>query len=186
MNRVFEPVQFFPLPDGTRVAPVLNPWDFNARGLPPDALPGASLAVGEIPRGGASKPHLHPLVTQVTWLLEGMLRIRMKGPRDAAPYAIDLAAGQGVLTEPMTFFQLVNPHAAHVARMLYIVTPAYVYLPGENGYDDAVVFEESWEALAAAGFPAARAGSIDAIQARRARALATLGASFRCGGPERP
>jgi hypothetical protein len=174
MNRVFRPIQFFPLPDGTRVAPVLNPWDVNARELPGTALPGASLAVGEIPGGGSSKPHLHPIVSQVTWVLEGALVIRMKGLQDAGDYELELPAGAGVLTEPMTFFQLVNADTARVARVLYIVTPAYVYQPGEGGYDDAVVFEQTWEQLAAEGFPAGRVGDLEAVRRRRAAALEKL------------
>jgi hypothetical protein len=176
MNRVFEPVLFFPLPDGTWLAPVLSPWDVNARSMGQDALPGASIAVGEIAAASASKPHLHPIVTQVTWLLEGALRVRMKGRQDAAPYELNLAAGQGVLTEPMTFFQLVNPGAARAARALYVVTPAYVYVPGEEGYDDAVVYEQSWEELTAAGFPTGSVDPVEMARTKRATAVARLSA----------
>jgi hypothetical protein len=174
MNHVFRPAGFFPLPDGTRVAPVLNPWDANARGLPPAALPGASVAVGEIPGGGSSKPHLHPIVSQVTWVLEGTLRIRMKGPHDGGAYELELPAGAGVLTEPMTFLQLVNADTRRIARVLYIVTPAYIHLPGEGGYEDAVVFEQTWEQLVAEGFPAGRVGDLEATRRRRAAALEKL------------
>jgi hypothetical protein len=177
MNRIFEPTQFFPLPDGTRVAPALNPWDINARDLPWDALPGASLAVGEIPGGCMSKPHLHPIVTQITWVLEGALRVRMKGSQDRQAYELHVAAGSGVLTEPLTFLQFLNPDATSMARVLYIVTPAYIYLPGEEGYDDALVFEQTWEQLAAAGFPLDATGNLDVVRARRARAMARLQAA---------
>ena len=171
MKRVLEPTQFFALPDGTEVAPVVNPWDLNALGLSLDCLPGTSVAMGRIAAGTATQPHLHPLVTQLTWLLEGRLRVRMKGARDAAPYELDLVAGQGALTEPMTFLQLVNPDAARIARVLYVATPAYVYLPGVDGYDDAVVLEQTWDELAKAGFPTDIAGDLDVTRARRARAM---------------
>jgi hypothetical protein len=182
MNQVFRPAEFFPLPDGTRVAPVLNPWDVNARLLPRDALPGASLAVGEIPGGGISKPHLHPIVSQVMWVLDGALQIRMKGVQDGSAYELHAPAGTGVLTEPMTFLQLVNPDPARIARVLYIVTPAYVYLPGEDGYDDALVFEQTWEQLAAEGFPTDRVGDLDTVRLRRA-AAADSRYMFRCRKP---
>jgi glyoxylate utilization-related uncharacterized protein len=174
MNRVLRPAQFFALPDGTRVAPVLNPWDANACDLGEIPLSGASVAVGEIPSGGSSKPHLHPIVSQVTWVLEGALRIRMKGPQDPSGYELAAPAGSGVLTEPMTFFQLVNADSARTARVLYIVTPAYVYLPGEGGYEDAVALEQSWEQLAAAGFPTNQVGDLQALRRRRAAAVARM------------
>jgi hypothetical protein len=174
MERIFQPTQFFALPDGTEVAPLVNPWDRNASGVPHDCFAGASVALGQIAPGAASSPHLHPLVTQLTWLLEGALRVRMKGERDAAPYELDLTVGQGALTEPMTFLQLVNRDAARPARVLYVVTPAYVYLPGVDGYDDAVVFDRTWDALARAGFPTDAVGRLDAVRARRARAMARM------------
>jgi hypothetical protein len=179
MKRLLEPVQFFPLRDGTRVALVLNPWDANAQGLAPDAFAGASLAVGEIPPLHASLPHLHPLVAQVTWVLDGRLRVRMKESSVQEPYELDVGRGAGVLTEPMTFLQLVNPDATYAARVLYVVTPAYVHLPGENGYDDAVVFDVSWDELARSGFSAEGIGERDAIRLQRAHALDRL----RSAGP---
>ena len=171
MKRIFQPTQYFALPDGTGVAPVLNPWDGDADGLPLDCLPGVSLAAGKIAPGSSSKPHLHPLVTQVTWLIEGALRIRMKGARDAMPYELDLAAGQGVLTEPMTFLQLLNPDAMRAARVFYVVAPAFINLSGPAGYHDAIVFDRTWDELASAGFPTEAAGSLDAVRAQRARAI---------------
>jgi mannose-6-phosphate isomerase-like protein (cupin superfamily) len=177
MRRLFEAVQFFPVPDGTRVAPVLNPYDANAHSVRRDGLPGASLAVGELAPGCVSKPHLHPVVSQVTWVLEGAMLVRMKGPGDDQPYELQVSRGQGVLTEPMTFFQLVNPDAIHAARVLYVVSPAYLYLPGVDGYDDAVVFHETWEQLAAERFRARGVNDIETARARRARAMSRIGAA---------
>jgi hypothetical protein len=176
MNRVFEPQQFFALPDRTQVAPVLNPWDVNACALPRELLPGASIAVGEIAAGQACKPHLHPIVTQVTWVLDGALQVRMKGARDPHAYELNVAAGSAILTEPMTFLQLVNADETRVARVLYIVTPAYVHLPGADGYDDAVVFDLSWEELTAADFSVAASDLLATARGRRATAVARLGA----------
>jgi hypothetical protein len=107
MKRVLEPCRFFPVRDGTQIAPVLNSWDANAQARAVDTFAGASLAVGEIPPQCASRPHLHPLVAQVTWVLDGRLRVRMKEPSSPDPYELELGRGAGVLTEPMTFLQLV-------------------------------------------------------------------------------
>jgi hypothetical protein len=170
MKRVLEPCRFFPVRDGTQVASVLNFWDANAQARAVDAFAGASLAVGEIPPLCASRPHLHPLVAQVTWVLDGRLRVRMKEPSSPDPYELEVGRGAGVLTEPMTFLQLVNPDALQAARVLYVVTPAYVYLPGENGYDDAVVFDASWDELARGGFSTLAISDRDAIRLQRARA----------------
>jgi len=82
-----------------------------------------------------------------------------------------------VLTEPMTFLQLVNPDALQAARVLYVVTPAYVYLPGENGYDDAVVFYASWDELARDGFSTLAISDRDAIRRQRASAQDRLRAA---------
>lgn len=173
MQHIFQPGQFFVVADGTSVAPLLNPFDANATGVPAELLGGASLAVGEIAPASVSQPHLHPLVSQVTWVLSGHLRARMRSA-DAAPYELDVAAGQAVLTEPMTFLQLANPDPQRPLRLLYVVTPAYVHSPGPDGYEDAVVFEGSWEELAREGFPLERIGDREAIGRRRASALDRL------------
>jgi mannose-6-phosphate isomerase-like protein (cupin superfamily) len=175
MRRLFEAVQFFPVPDGTRVAPVLNPYDANAHSVRRDGLPGASLAVGELAPGCVSKPHLHPVVSQVTWVLEGAMLVRMKGPGDDQPYELQVSRGQGVLTEPMTFFQLVNPDPIQPARVLYVVSPAYVHLPEDDGYDDAVVFQETWEHLTARRFRVNGMDEVETARARRVRAMSRFG-----------
>jgi hypothetical protein len=179
MNRLFTAERFFLVPDGTRVAPVFNPLDLNARELPIDLLQGASLALGEIAPGCASQPHLHPIVSQVTWVLEGELLVRMKGPGSGAAYELGVGRGEAVLTEPMTFIQLVNARHDAAARVLYVVTPAYVHAPGADGYDDAVVLSQTWEELAAAGFPLAWAPDPEAAASRRALALERIRAGGR-------
>jgi hypothetical protein len=173
MNRVFEAREFFPVPDGTRVAPVFSPFDINQSGLPPGAFEEASVAVGEIPPGVASRAHLHPVVSQVTLVLEGNLLVRMKGLGETQAYELAVAAGQAVLTEPMTLLQLINPDRQRTVRTLYVVTPAYVSLPGADGYDDAVVLDEDWETLVQARSPAPRI-DVDAVKQRRLAALARL------------
>jgi hypothetical protein len=58
--------------------------------------------------------------------------------------------------------------------VLYVVTPAYVYIPGEGGYDDAVVFEQSWEELTAAGFPIGAVDPVEVARTNRVNAVARL------------
>jgi hypothetical protein len=106
-----------------------------------------------------SKIHVMPFVTQVTFVRSGNLVVRMKGPHDAGHYTSPiLAAGQAVLTEPGSFFQLIN-EGFERCDVLYIVSPAYVFEMGPDGsplYDDAVVLDEDWDGLAAAGWRGAR------------------------------
>jgi mannose-6-phosphate isomerase-like protein (cupin superfamily) len=173
MNRLFEAREFSSVADGTRVAPVFNAFDANSPALPPDAFGKASLALGEIRPGAASRPHLHPVVSQVTWVLEGSLLVRMKALSEAQDYELRVAAGQAVLTEPMTLLQLVNADRERTARTLYVVTPAYVSLPGADGYDDAVVLDQDWEFLAQSGFPMPQIDG-DAVKRRRLAALERL------------
>ena len=173
MKRIFQCGPLFPIADGTSVSPVFNPWDINEGSLPLEAFEGASIAVGEIAAGGTSRPHLHPVVSQVTWLLEGALLVRMKNANTAEPYELVLEPGQAVLTEPMALLQLCNRSNARIARVMYAVTPAYVHVPGVDGYDDALVLDQSWESLARLGF---QLPDIDlgTVRSRREAAQASL------------
>jgi hypothetical protein len=79
----------------------------------------------------------------------------MKDPATPKPYTLTLAADESVVTAPRTFFQLANDTGAP-CRVLYIVQPAFVFVVDPAGhviYNDAVVFDEDWTALAAAGWP---------------------------------
>ena len=93
-----------------------------------------------------------PLVTQVTFVRRGRLTVTMKGHEDATPYSLRLAPDEAVLTEPGVFLQLVNDES-EPCDVLYVVSPAYVFEIGSDGvvaYDDSVVLDEDWNALAAA------------------------------------
>ena len=89
-----------------------------------------------------------PLVTQATFVLQGELEVWMKDADQIAPYSLRLKAEQAILTRPGTFLQFRN-HTPAPCRVLYIVSPAYVFLrEGERVvYDDSVVMEEDWENL---------------------------------------
>ena len=63
-----------------------------------------------------------------------------------------------------------------MCRVLYIVSPAYVYLVNEKGsvLYDAVVTELSWKALAQQHWNLPATADISQIQTARARALELL------------
>lgn len=137
--------------DGTLVSAFLNPRDTSS-GLPPDLLgdpAGFSIAAGFIEAASRSKIHRMPRVAQVTFVLQGSLEVRMKDNDDDAPYSLYPVPQQAVLTRAGTFVQFIN-HSALPCQVLYIVSPAYVYELTAEGvlrYDDAVVFEQDWDAL---------------------------------------
>jgi len=116
MNRIFKAGQMFPIPDGTLVSPFLNPLDANQSDLPSELLSGMSIAAGLINPGVQSKIQIHPFVSLVTWVVDGDLEVRMKGPRDTAPYSISVRPQQAVLTEAHSFFQLINASTSAVVR----------------------------------------------------------------------
>jgi hypothetical protein len=173
VNRVLRPLDFLSVADGTRLSCVLNPWDAHSSArpidlpLPIDRLGEMSIAMGEILPAAASKPHLHPIVSQVTWVLDGRLRARMKGPGETDPYELEASAGQAILTEPLTFLQLINADYEAVLRVLYVVTPAFVSLPGADGYDDAIVFDQTWEQLTQSGFHEAERVDTQSVRTQR-------------------
>lgn len=144
MNRVFRLSPAFRVPDGTLVRTGLA-----------DPAVDLSIAGGEIEPHTVSKIDLHPLVTQVTWVRSGALTVRMKDAAAPAAYVLTLGPDESVVTGPGTFFQLVNDSGAP-CRVLYIVQPAFLFVADPTGrvvYNDAVVFDEDWAALAAAGWP---------------------------------
>lgn len=150
MNQLFTINNFTRVPDGTLVAPFLNSKDSNS-GLPVDLLDDISIAAGVIEPGVSSKIHVMPLVTQITFVLQGKINICMKDALNDTPYSQTLGPQQAIITEPGTFFQLIND-SAKPCQVLYIVSPAYVFLLAANGeliYDDAIVLDEDWAALAA-------------------------------------
>jgi hypothetical protein len=148
MRKVFAPQAFSAVPDGTLVSPFLNPFD-NTGGMAGMLAGGQlGLAAGRLEPGVASRIHVLPLVTQITWVVRGRLRVVMQSPADPEPYALRLDAGQAACTEPGELLQLVNDDDARTVEVLYITSPAYVYEVDGHGavvYDDARVVAASWE-----------------------------------------
>lgn len=154
ISAVFEATSGFVVPDETCVFPFLNSNDVKS-GLSPGLLDAFSLAIGEIEGNHASKIHVHPLVTQVTMVLDGRLTVRLRDDpgeereRPSQPYALHLSRHQAALVRCGSFLQLIN-ESMFPCRTLYIVGPAYVFDVDESGevlYDDAIALDESWEEL---------------------------------------
>jgi hypothetical protein len=175
VNRVFKIQEGIKVPDGTTVYPFLNSKDASSN-LRWDLLEGFSMAGGDIDPHSQSKIHVMPLVTQVTMLLEGDLTIRMKDSSVPRTYDILLAPQQAVLTQPGTFFQLINPTPSR-CRALYVVSPAYLFDISEDGrvlYDDAIVLDEDWEELARMGWEPLALQAAPAMTESRIAATASV------------
>jgi mannose-6-phosphate isomerase-like protein (cupin superfamily) len=161
------------VPDGTDVSAFLNATDVTQDDVPWGALGEMSIASGRVGPKVHSWVHVHPAVTQVTYLVAGELTVRMKDAADVDPYDLSLAAGQAVVSQPGTLFQLRNESDA-VAELLYIVSPSYVFeMEGtEVRHDDAILVARTWDEVAAANYdlPALKVGHYEAT-ARRAEAL---------------
>ena len=177
MNHIFQPRGFFTVPDGTDVSPFLNATDSNQTDVPWDALGEMSIAAGRIRAGGHSAVHMHPVITQVTYVVAGTLTIRMQDADATRFYDLLPRSGEAVLTRPGTLFQLRNDSAA-VAEVLYITSPSYVFEMTNKGviYDDAVLIAKSWEELEDGRCDDIRIANSDAFARREAaqRRLAVI------------
>jgi mannose-6-phosphate isomerase-like protein (cupin superfamily) len=153
MNHVFEPREFFTVPDGTDVGPILDTTDLNQPDVQRGAWGDVSIAAGRILPRVHSAVHLHPVVTQVTYVLSGGVTVRMKDDGGSSFYDLSLRAGQAVLTRPGTLFQLRNDSDA-ATDVLYIVSPSFVFEMDSDAvvYSDAVVVSGSWEELEARNY----------------------------------
>ena len=150
MNRVFKPRGYIRVPDDTYVSAFLNATDASQNDVPWGMLGEMSIAAGRIEPGATSWVHMHPVVTQVTYVVAGQLSIRMKDASAEKPHDLELHPGEAVLSEPGTLCQLRNTSEG-VAEVLYIVSPSYVFeMVGDQVvYDDAVLVAKTWEELEA-------------------------------------
>jgi oxalate decarboxylase/phosphoglucose isomerase-like protein (cupin superfamily) len=172
MKRTFRAGTGCRVPDGTFVYPLLNSNDIKS-GLPVGLLDDFSMAIGEIEAGSSSRIHVHPIVTQVTMVLDGHLDVRLRDAGAAEPYTVELARHHAVLVRPGTFLQLVNP-SRFPCRTLYVVGPSYVVDIDRNGtvrYDDAITLDLSWDELAAMEWQPAQLGRLDELARARREAL---------------
>lgn len=178
MNRVFQARGFLTVPDGTDVSPFLSATDVMQKDLPWAALGEMSIAAGRIGPGVDSWIHVHPIVTQVTYVTDGILTVRMRELASPVPYDLSLGRGDAIVTQPGTLFQLRNDSDAPV-DVLYIVSPSYVFEMNEDDvrYADAVLMARDWDEPAIAGFDAASFRTlVDRTRIARADALRRLAA----------
>jgi hypothetical protein len=167
LEKIFSMGKGVQVPDATKVFPLLNCRD-STSGLAWNLLEDFSLAAGGIGPRRHSKIHVMPLVTQVTFVLQGEVEAWMKDADQPAPYSLRLEAEQAILTRPGTFLQFRN-HTPAPCRVLYIVSPAYIFLveEGRVAYDDSVVLEEDWEELEKINWKPGALHSLDSIRAAR-------------------
>jgi mannose-6-phosphate isomerase-like protein (cupin superfamily) len=142
--------------------------------LPWGALGDMSLAAGRVEPGVSSWIHMHPVVTQITYVLSGQLVVLMKGKGDKKPYERELVAGDAVFTEPGTLFQLQNRHGSITAEVLYIVSPSYVFETDGKRivYDDAVLVAKNWSEAGKTGISKNRLQDVRGERAESMRRLA--------------
>lgn len=176
----FEVTNGFEVKDTTTVFPFLNGNDAKS-GLPRGLPESFSMTIGVIAAEHSSKIHVHPLVTQVTMVLDGCLDAILGGPSMPERLTNRLSQNQAVLVRPGTFLQLVN-HSVLPCRTLYVVGPAYVADVDDQGevtYEDALTLDESWEELAALSWepptirdanvtPDTRKAALSRVRARQA------------------
>ena len=164
------------MPDGTEVSHFLNATDVYQDDVPWDALGDLSIASGRILPRVHSSVHMHPIVTQVTYVVSGSLTVRMMDAGAAEAYELSVNPGSAVITRPGTLFQLLNDSDA-VAEVLHIVTPSYVFEieRGAVKCDDALIVAANWEDLVAANYDVpALTIRPDEVGTRRAESLRRL------------
>ncbi len=147
MNKTFKPSAFFKIPDDTWISPFLNSND-SMSDLPFDLIDGFSIAKGKVEGKPTSLIHVHPHVSQVTFVLSGKVVLKMKGMMDRNPYEIALESGNAGVTGKGEYFQIINPHSEE-CHVLYVVSPAYLFEMDNSKviYDDALILIRSWEEL---------------------------------------
>lgn len=153
-----------PAPDGTEVDAFLNPADARTARLPgmPDEF---GLAAGRIGPGVTSAIHVHPVVTQVTYVVAGALTVRMRESEGLAPRTCVVGPGEAFVAEPGMPLQFANRTETAV-HVLYVTSPAYV-TSGSDGYEDAVLLDD-WSAwLSDEDLRRATARRVAVLRARR-------------------
>lgn len=138
MKTVFEPGKFIAARDGTDIDPFLNPMDAAAGVDLPGVSNRVSVAAGRLLPAVASAIHVHPIVTQITYVVTGCLTVKTVESGQPTPNEFAAEAGAAVVTVPGQPVQFRNDTQADVT-VLYIVTPGYV---SDDAYDDAVLLDD--------------------------------------------
>lgn len=182
--QIFSINNWIQVPDGTLVAPFFNSKDCTSQ-LPWDLSEAFSVAAGEIE--DTSSIVVMPLVSQMTFVLSGKLEIIMKDTESLVPNSLLLEANQAVFIKPGTFFQFRNK-GSEPCRVLYIVSPAYLFELDENGtviYDDSFIISESWKMLEESEWKPAGLPSLEILSTKRKESYLRLEKKSRFLGYER-
>ena len=151
-DAILRPESFLPAADGTEVCAFLNPYDARGAASAHSAGEAISMAAGRIGPGVRSAIHVHPALTQITYVTAGRLTARMRDPGESEPSRLEVPTGAAVLTEAGTLLQLCN-ETDRTVEVLYVSTPAYVLETAADGairYEDALILGADWDAPAVA------------------------------------
>jgi quercetin dioxygenase-like cupin family protein len=147
---VFRPQSFVPAADGTEVCAFLNPHDARSTSGAHPGGDAVGMAAGRLAPGVRSTIHVHPALTQITYVTAGTLTVLMRNPEETGPSRLQVTAGAAALTEPGTLLQLCN-ETDRAVEVLYVSTPAYVLETAADGsirYEDALMLGSDWTAQA--------------------------------------
>jgi mannose-6-phosphate isomerase-like protein (cupin superfamily) len=176
MNRIYKIENGVVVPDGTTVYEIIGPIQSKKAGLP--IIEEESLAYGELDPEEKSNVHVHPIITHLTWVVSGKLTVGMKDKRSDKMYFIDVAPNETVLTEPGTFFQLIN-NGSEICKVLYIVAPAFIFEIDDAGtilYNDQIVLDFDWDELERRNWTIPELNDLDLIRKQREESLRRLNA----------
>ena len=162
------------VPDGTRVFPIMDPRQQKEDNIP--IIDELSLAYGELDIGVESSIHIHPICTQLTYVLSGELEVKMKMDKRETIDTLQLKTNEAVVSRPACFFQLKNS-GHEVCKVLYQCTPGFVFELDDQGnllYNDAIVLSYSWEELKKMNWRIPELMDIEAIRKQREEAVRRL------------
>ena len=129
---IFQPESFVLAADHTEICAFLNPYDTRSGPLPDPAAHGVSVAAGRIGPGVRSAVHVHPVLTQITYVTAGTLTALMRDPRGTEAYRVEVPAGAATRTDCGTLLQLCNETDGAV-EALYVSAPAYILETAADG-----------------------------------------------------
>ena len=151
---VFHPGSFVRAGDGTEVSAFLNPYDAQSGSAAHPAGQAMSMAAGRVGPGVRSTIHVHPALTQITYVTAGTLTVLTRAPDESGPSRFQVPAGAATVTEAGALLQLCNEEDQPV-EVLYVTCPAYILETAADGsirYEDALMLGEDWEAPGVCGW----------------------------------
>ncbi|NIP15864.1 MAG: hypothetical protein GWM88_14520 [Pseudomonadales bacterium] len=163
---IFQPESFVPAADGTEICAFLNSSDTRSGPLRDPASQAVSVAAGRIGPGVRSAVHVHPVLTQITYVTAGTLTALMRQAGGTEAYRVEVPPGAATRTDCGTLLQLCNETEGTV-EVLYVSAPAYILETAADGsvrYEDALMLGEDWDS------PAVREWNRDAAEKARSRA----------------